>query len=40
MQAIPVSIALPVRCMRQPLGLDYLWAVLRMLGAAYFIFRD
>jgi uncharacterized protein (DUF486 family) len=25
--------------MRQPLRLDYLWAALCMLGAAYFIFR-
>ena len=26
--------------MKQPLKLDYLWASLCMLGAAYFMFRD
>jgi hypothetical protein len=26
--------------MREPLKLDYLWAALCLVGAAYFMFRD
>ena len=40
-EVITLSVFVPfaVLYMRQPLKLDYLWAALCMVGAAYFIFR-
>ena len=40
-EAIALAVFAPfaVYYMRQPLKLDYLWAALCILGAAYFIFR-
>ncbi len=40
-EVITLSVFLPfsVFFMRQPLRLDYLWAVLCILGAVYFMFR-
>jgi hypothetical protein len=40
-EVITLSVFVPfaVFYMRQPLKLDYLWAALCMVGAAYFIFR-
>jgi hypothetical protein len=35
-----VFVPFAVFYMRQPLKLDYLWAALCMLAAAYFIFRS
>jgi uncharacterized protein (DUF486 family) len=37
--ALSVFVPFAVFYMRQPLKLDYLWAALCMVGAAYFIFR-
>jgi uncharacterized protein (DUF486 family) len=37
---LAVFVPFAVYYMRQPLKLDYLWAGLCILGAAYFIFRD
>lgn len=41
-EVISLSVFVPfaVFYMKQPIKLDYLWAALCMLGAAYFIFRD
>lgn len=41
-EIVSLSIFVPfaVLYMKEPLKLDYLWAALCMLGAAYFIFRD
>ena len=41
-EVISLSIFVPFAFlyMKQPLKLDYLWASLCMLGAAYFMFRD
>lgn len=41
-EAITLAIFVPfaVFYMEQPLKLDYLWAALCMVGAAYFIFRN
>ncbi|WP_300926099.1 DMT family protein, partial [Turicimonas muris] len=41
-EIVSLSIFVPfaVLYMKDPLKLDYLWAALCMLGAAYFIFRD
>jgi hypothetical protein len=41
-EVITLSVFVPfaVLYMRQPLKLDYLWAALCMVGAAYFIFRS
>jgi uncharacterized protein len=36
---LTVFVPFAVMYMRQPLRLDYLWAALCLLGAAYFIFR-
>jgi uncharacterized protein len=36
---LTVFVPFAVLYMKQPLKLDYLWAALCMLGAAYFIFR-
>ena len=40
-EAITLTIFIPfsVYYMQQPLKLDYLWAMLCMIGAVYFIFR-
>jgi uncharacterized protein (DUF486 family) len=40
-EIITLSVFVPfaVLYMREPLKLDYLWAALCMVGAAYFIFR-
>jgi uncharacterized protein (DUF486 family) len=37
--ALSVFVPFAVFYMRQPLRLDYLWAALCLVGAAYFIFR-
>lgn len=37
--ALSVFVPFAVFYMRQPLRLDYLWAALCLIGAAYFIFR-
>jgi uncharacterized protein (DUF486 family) len=37
---LTVFVPFAVVYMRQPLRLDYLWAALCLLGAAYFIFRS
>ncbi len=41
-EVITLSVFVPfaIFYMRQPLKLDYLWAALCMVGAAYFIFRN
>ncbi len=41
-EVITLSVFVPfaVLYMREPLKLDYLWAALCMVGAAYFIFRS
>lgn len=41
-EAITLTIFIPfsVYYMQQPLKLDYLWAMLCMIGAVYFIFRS
>lgn len=41
-EVITLSVFVPfaVLYMRQPLKLDYLWAALCMIAAAYFIFRN
>ena len=38
--ALSVFVPFAVFYMRQPLRLDYLWAALCRVGAAYFIFRN
>lgn len=38
--ALSVFVPFAVFYMRQPLRLDYLWAALCLVGAAYFIFRN
>lgn len=38
--ALSVFVPFAVFYMKEPLKLDYLWAALCILGAAYFIFRD
>ena len=38
--ALSVFVPFAVFDMRQPLRLDYLWAALCLVGAAYFIFRN
>ena len=37
--ALSVFVPFAVFYMHQPLRLDYLWAALCLIGAAYFIFR-
>jgi uncharacterized protein (DUF486 family) len=37
--ALAVFVPFAVYYMKQPIKLDYLWAALCMVGAAYFIFR-
>lgn len=37
---LTVFVPFAVFCMKEPLKLDYLWAGLCLVGAAYFIFRD
>jgi hypothetical protein len=37
--ALTVFVPFAVLYMRAPLELDYLWAALCLMGAAYFIFR-
>src|SRR5690349_11847192 len=37
--ALAVFVPFAVYYMKQPIKLDYLWATLCMIGAAYFIFR-
>ena len=41
-EIITLSVFVPfaVLYMREPLKLDYLWAALCLVGAAYFMFRD
>ena len=41
-EVITLAVFVPfvVLYMKEPIKLDYLWAALCMLGAAYFIFRD
>lgn len=41
-EMITLSVFVPfaVLYMREPLKLDYLWAALCLVGAAYFMFRD
>lgn len=38
--ALSVFVPFAVFYMREPLKLDYLWAALCLVGAAYFMFRD
>ena len=37
--ALAVFVPFAIYYMKQPIKLDYLWAALCMVGAAYFIFR-
>jgi uncharacterized protein len=39
---LPLSVFVPfaVLYVREPVGLDYLWAALCLIGAVYFVFRS